>query len=253
MYIHIKGLKNGLASTTLPLQPHSSFLFAPTNSFRPFHTLAAKFTNKNTIMDYTYDYSEDVSHTKAKAGDTERWVTGLSGLLDQSKTAKMTLRELIKMDTTVLDIEMKKGTVTRAELEVSFTFPAYISPPCICLPLFYISFYPFLCGCSRFWFAHDGANPFGSGPRFYKRGWKTYRVLIVPFALKMPKMGFDLHFSFLVHTLLFCDSVPYLSWDEFCNSPLSITPIDAHLDATCLFARLQCLVLCCIARYGPLF
>ncbi|KAG8754714.1 hypothetical protein FRC14_004721 [Serendipita sp. 396] len=73
-------------------------------------------------MDYTYDYSEDVSHTKAKAGDTERWVTGLSGLLDQSKTAKMTLRELIKMDTTVLDIEMKKGTVTRAELENNANF-----------------------------------------------------------------------------------------------------------------------------------
>ncbi|KAG8835761.1 dihydroorotate dehydrogenase [Serendipita sp. 399] len=71
-------------------------------------------------MDYAYDYTEDVSHTKAKAGDTERWVTGLSGLLDPTKSAKMTLRELIKMDTTVLDIEMKKATVTRTELEVAF-------------------------------------------------------------------------------------------------------------------------------------
>ncbi len=72
-------------------------------------------------MDYTYTYnSSDVSHTKAKAGDTERWAAGLGALLDVSRSTSMSHRELIKMDTTVLDIEMKKATVTRSELEVSF-------------------------------------------------------------------------------------------------------------------------------------
>jgi hypothetical protein len=72
-------------------------------------------------MDYAYSYSSsDVSHTKAKAGDTERWAASLGPLLDVNKSTNMSHRELIKMDTTVLDIEMKKATVTRSELEVSF-------------------------------------------------------------------------------------------------------------------------------------
>ncbi|CAG8584527.1 63_t:CDS:2 [Acaulospora colombiana] len=69
-------------------------------------------------MDFTYTYgASDVSHTKAKAGDTDRWAASLSPLLDVNKSTSMSHRELIKMDTTVLDIEMKKASVTRSELE----------------------------------------------------------------------------------------------------------------------------------------
>lgn len=80
-------------------------------------------------MDYTYTYSSsDVSHTKAKAGDTERWVERLGPLLDVARSTSMSHRELIKMDTTVLDIEMKKATVNRSELEVSFARGSPASP-----------------------------------------------------------------------------------------------------------------------------
>lgn len=67
-------------------------------------------------MDYTY--ASEISHTRAKVGDTERWAAGLSPLLDAHKSVKLTHRELIKMDTTVLDIELKKASVIRSELEV---------------------------------------------------------------------------------------------------------------------------------------
>jgi hypothetical protein len=80
-------------------------------------------------MDYTYTYSSsDVSHTKAKAGDTDRWAAGLGPLLDVNRSTSMSHRELIKMDTTVLDIEMKKATVTRSELEVSFALASLPLP-----------------------------------------------------------------------------------------------------------------------------
>jgi hypothetical protein len=69
-----------------------------------------------------YQYSSEVSHTKAKAGDTEKWVTSLRPLLDANKSTSMSHRELIMMDTAVLDIEMKKASVARSELEVS-VFP----------------------------------------------------------------------------------------------------------------------------------
>lgn len=71
-------------------------------------------------MDFAYTYKpSEVSHTKAKVGDTEKWTAGLELLLDSGKSMNMNHRELIKMDTTILDIEMKKATVTRTELEVS--------------------------------------------------------------------------------------------------------------------------------------
>lgn len=79
-------------------------------------------------MDYSYTYSSsDVSHTKAKAGDTDKWAVGLGPLLDANKSSSMSHRELIKMDTTVLDIEMKKATVTRSELEVSLALISHTS------------------------------------------------------------------------------------------------------------------------------
>ncbi|PVF95771.1 hypothetical protein CPB86DRAFT_710544 [Serendipita vermifera] len=74
-------------------------------------------------MDFVYTYgASDVSHTKAKAGDTDRWAASLSPLLDVNKSVSMSHRELIKMDTTVLDIEMKKASVTRSELESNASF-----------------------------------------------------------------------------------------------------------------------------------
>jgi hypothetical protein len=80
-------------------------------------------------MDFTYTYgASDVSHTKAKAGDTDRWAASLSPLLDVNKSISMSHRELIKMDTTVLDIEMKKASVIRSELEVSAFFSISFSP-----------------------------------------------------------------------------------------------------------------------------
>jgi len=73
-----------------------------------------------SIMDFTYTYKpSEVSHTRAKAGDTDKWTIGLDSLLDSGRSLSMSHRELIKMDTTILDIEMKKASVLRAELEVS--------------------------------------------------------------------------------------------------------------------------------------
>jgi hypothetical protein len=78
-------------------------------------------------MDFAYTYKpSEISHTKAKAGDTDKWAAGLDLLLDSGRSLGMTHRELIKMDTTVLDIEMKKASVTRAELEVSKPFPVLL-------------------------------------------------------------------------------------------------------------------------------
>ncbi|KIM32562.1 hypothetical protein M408DRAFT_326353 [Serendipita vermifera MAFF 305830] len=74
-------------------------------------------------MDYVYTYQpSEVSHTKAKAGDTDKWTSSLELLLDSSKSLNMNHRELIKMDNSILDIEMKKATVTRSELENNASF-----------------------------------------------------------------------------------------------------------------------------------
>jgi hypothetical protein len=82
-------------------------------------------------MDFTYTYKpSEVSHTRARPGDTEKWAAGLDLLLDSGRSLNMNHRELIRMDTTVLDIEMKKASVTRAELEVSTLLscrPSYFS------------------------------------------------------------------------------------------------------------------------------
>lgn len=110
-----------------------------------------------------YQYSSEVSHTKAKAGDTEKWVASLRPLLDINKSTSMSHRELIMMDTAVLDIEMKKASVTRSELEVSvFPFPSFQRFHPHCDPfLFSISSFD---TCSRFVIC------FGAG-------WRDYRTL----------------------------------------------------------------------------
>lgn len=93
-------------------------IFPPLSS--PLPPLSQARSNRHIIMDYTY--ASEISHTRAKVGDTERWAAGLSPLLDAHKSVKLTHRELIKMDTTVLDIELKKASVIRSELENNASF-----------------------------------------------------------------------------------------------------------------------------------
>lgn len=94
-------------------------------------------------MDYAYN--SEISHTKAKAGDTEKWVASLRPLLDTNKSTSMSHRELIMMDTAVLDIEMKKASVAKSELEVSvflfLSFFAFHSVISFFFPLFILSYY----------------------------------------------------------------------------------------------------------------
>ena len=79
--------------------------------------MSAKYMSN---MDYSYTYSPaEIAHTLAKAGDTGRWTQLLSGLADPVRCLMLNQRELLQMDNSILDIEMKKALVPKNELLVS--------------------------------------------------------------------------------------------------------------------------------------